>query len=166
VPPQPTVGESAAPPQANPYPAPSVGENAVPRQPSVGENVIPGMQNSLKITPQAAPHQPRLGAPEPATNPPPAADLHKVVSLTRQEIEGTVVGPEQAPVANVEVVFLNADNERIHESVRTDAAGAFSVKLTEGRWLVYVETASGQVDFAREIRVGDKGTPALTLVKR
>jgi hypothetical protein len=165
----PVVGEGVGPQPGFGAP-PNVGENRTTQPPNVGENrqPIPGMENSMKVSPQGAPRQPRLGPPEPAARPTPPPDVRidKVVSLARQEVEGVVVNDTRQPFQGVEVVFVNAANERVHESVRSDADGSFRVKLTEGRWLVYVETRNGQVDFAKEIEVGNGNTPALTLVKR
>jgi hypothetical protein len=115
---------------------------------------------------QLPPQTPRLSAPVPPVQTPPAVKLERIVALPPHEVEGLIVRDDRTPHANVRVKLISADQQGAERTVTANAKGEFRATLASGGWLVYVQQADGKLDFVRKIEVREDEPKQFTLVSR
>ncbi len=165
----PTVGE-----QRQLAVPPGVGEQrqlAVPPGVSEQREAAPSTSESQRY-PAPASTQPMPRAPEGASfrpstaYPPPAVRLDRIVSASGPSVQGQVVSEDRHPVANVQLLFINADQVNTRETITADAAGKFQVNLAAGSWHVYTQTRDGKTEYRSKIDVRANEANDVRLVSR
>ena len=128
----------------------------------------PGViQEGGNIDPQKLPTQPN-GLPKVMPGTGVRARPDKVASRNSTVgVRGEVVKRDQiTPVGGTKLVFVNADNFEKREYTTANAFGEFDIRLAAGDWHVYVGDVSGQANYFKQIRLGDKATVDYKLVSR
>jgi hypothetical protein len=158
---QPTVTEPQG--STNYYqPTPRVTE---PAPSATGE---PPLNQSHKPQTGTNSYRPPAAPARPATLPPPAVKLDRIVALPggSGSVQGQVVRDDRSPRANAQVLFVCASQKGPRQVVTADATGRFQVTLASGGWLVYVHGVDGKPVFHSKIDVQGEETRNVTLVSR
>lgn len=124
-----------------------------------GTNYQPPLNNSVPPTSIRVPQAPAT---------PPQVRLDRIASNSQRgtAIQGQVVNDDNAPKANVQLLFVNADRQNDREAATASADGRFDVSLASGRWLVYIRGSNGQRVYHSRIDVEDRDTSYIRLVSR
>ena len=154
----PTVGEQRQQPLAVP---PGVSE-----QRDGGAGASESQRYPAPASSQPMPRATEGATFRPAPSNPPAVRLDRIVSATDAKLQGQVVSEDARPVANVQLLFISADQASTRESVTADIAGKFNVSLTTGNWLIYTRGPNGKTDFCRKVEVRADEPTELRLVSR
>jgi hypothetical protein len=119
----------------------------------------PASYRQLPVNPQAT-------RPAVPVQPDPRVRLDRIVSAPVTHVEGRIVRNDNAPRANVRLVFISNAGRGAQYPVTANDAGRFRITLTSGTWAVYASTPDGRQVFASKIAVQGEGTRQLTLVSR
>ena len=98
---------------------------------------------------------------------PAAIKLDRIVLGADAVVEGELVRGDKTPRAQVKILFVNANQPNLRETVTTNHAGRFQATLAAGGWLVYLYNVDGDAIFHSRIEVSDEhSTGRIVLVNR
>jgi hypothetical protein len=142
----PAPASSSFAPPAIPYSGPPRVDELRTDPPSV---MPPGGSDTLP--PMNLPTQPGVSNPRPGANvklrPDKTASRSSVIS-----VRGEVVGADQlTPRPNAKLVFMNADRPEQKEYVTANAFGEFDVRLSAGKWYLYLAGDNGRATYHKQM---------------
>jgi len=163
------------PPQPSPCPpASSAYFPPAPTGPRIDEfrsnppTVVPGeMPNrSDALPPMNLPINPGTSFPKPGNN----TKLRPDRTASRRSdvsVRGEVVMQDQlTPRANAKLVFVSAENPERKEYIYANRFGEFDVRLTTGKWYLYLGGENGRAVYHKQINLGDRETVNYKVVSR
>jgi len=112
--------------------------------------------------------QPRLQAPIPVQPAAPArVRFDRITSAPRYNTQGQVMRADRVAQGGAQVLFVNADQNGLRQTVTADARGRFQTTLATGTWLIYVQDGLGRLVYQQKVSVrADESLSPMTLVSR
>ena len=75
--------------------------------------------------------------------------------------------PDQlTPRANARLVFVDAENPERKEYVNANQFGEFDVRLSGGKWYLYLGGDNGRATYHKQLNLGDRDTVDYRVVSR
>jgi len=140
-------------------PAPSAPSYSSPQPPLNGMSWQP-----------AAPAPAQQASPAPVQTTPakqPTVRLDRIVFGSDSTVEGQIVRGDNTPRPNARMLFVNANQSTLRETISANDAGRFMVSLAAGGWLVYIYDADNHAVFHSRIEVNDgQSASRIILVNR
>jgi hypothetical protein len=113
-----------------------------------------------------SPPPPAPIAPSPGAPPAHVVKLERIVFGADAIVEGEVVRGDKSPRSDAKILFVNANQSTLRETVTANHSGRFQTTLAAGGWLIYIYNFDGEAVFHSRIEVSDENTGRIVLVSR